>query len=120
LLPETLTIDHYIPRSLGGSNKFKNPRLACFGCNNKRGNAMPEDTPQIIAQKSCIRLPSHWDLPKYHFGQRVKQGEITGMEYHPPGTQRAYELGKGWTYWVLRNELCENVESFREKDISPL
>ncbi|MEH1777068.1 hypothetical protein [Nostoc sp.] len=75
---------------------------------------MPEETVKTI------RIPSHWESPKYHLGQRVKQGEITGMEYHPPGTQRAYELGKGWTYWVLRNELCENVESFREKDISPL
>ncbi|QKQ77901.1 HNH endonuclease [Nostoc sp. TCL240-02] len=42
LAPETLTIDHLIPLSKGGSNKLNNLRTACKGCNNKRGDAMPE------------------------------------------------------------------------------
>ncbi|MEH1777093.1 hypothetical protein [Nostoc sp.] len=65
-------------------------------------------------------IPSDWTPPKYHLGQRVKQGQITGVEYHPPRTQIAYELGIGWVYWVLRNELCEAAESFTEEDIKPL
>ncbi|MDZ8138225.1 MAG: hypothetical protein RM049_23445 [Nostoc sp. DedQUE04] len=71
-------------------------------------------------QDLSIRIPSDWTPPKYYFGQRVKQGQITGVEYHPPGTQIAYELGKGWVYRVLRNELCETAEIFIEKDIKPL
>jgi 5-methylcytosine-specific restriction endonuclease McrA len=39
---ETLTIDHYIPLSRGGNNQIKNLRLACFSCNQKRGNSLPK------------------------------------------------------------------------------
>ncbi|HYW17925.1 MAG TPA: HNH endonuclease, partial [Nodularia sp. (in: cyanobacteria)] len=116
----SLTIDHFIPLSKGGNNKLKNLRTACKGCNNKRGNAMPEDTPEIIAQKSCIRFPSHWGKPKYHLGQRVKEGEIVGVEYYQPKTLRGYEEGAGWSYWVLRNDLSDQAEAFRESNISPL
>ncbi|MEH1780868.1 MAG: HNH endonuclease [Nostoc sp.] len=41
LLPETITIDHYIPLSKGGNNKLRNLRLACAQCNSYRGNSMP-------------------------------------------------------------------------------
>ncbi|MEH2148602.1 HNH endonuclease [Nostoc sp.] len=117
LTPETLTIDHYIPRSIGGSNKIKNLRLACYGCNNKRGNAMPEDTPEIIAQKSCIRFPSHWPRPKYHFGQLVKQGRIIGIEYQSPGTRRAFDLGLGWIYAVLLDDQGYDTDQLKESEI---
>ncbi len=120
LTPETLTIDHYIPLSKGGSNKIKNLRLACASCNNLRDNAMPEETPEIIVEKSCIRFPSHWKKPKYHLGQRVKQGEIVGLEYHRPGTLIAHELDEGWTYWVCRDEMSESAESCTESQIKPL
>ncbi len=35
---EDLTLDHLIPKSKGGSNSLKNLWLACFPCNNSRGN----------------------------------------------------------------------------------
>jgi len=120
LAPEAITVDHYIPLSKGGSNKTDNLRLACYGCNQKRGNAMPEDTPEIIAEQSKIRFPSHWPQPKYHLGQRVKQGEIVGVEYYQPKTLRGYEEGAGWSYWVLRNDLSDQAEAMRESNIQPL
>ncbi|MEH1828279.1 MAG: HNH endonuclease [Nostoc sp.] len=120
LTPETLTIDHYIPLSKGGSNKIKNLRLACNGCNNKRGDAMPEETHQIIAEQSNIRFPSHWKKPKYQLGQLVKQGEIIGVEYHYPASLMADEFGEGWTYWVLIDKHAADVESFSERNITPL
>ncbi|MEA5505946.1 HNH endonuclease [Halotia wernerae UHCC 0503] len=49
LTTETLTIDHYVPLSRGGSNKIKNLRLACFDCNQGRGNALPEEMQQLYA-----------------------------------------------------------------------
>jgi 5-methylcytosine-specific restriction endonuclease McrA len=37
---EKLTLDHLKPKSLGGSNSLENLRLACFPCNNSRGNSL--------------------------------------------------------------------------------
>lgn len=37
--PRMGTIDHIIPRSRGGNNRLTNLVLACFECNNSRGNA---------------------------------------------------------------------------------
>lgn len=36
--PMFATIDHIVPVSKGGANRLTNLRLACFLCNNKRGN----------------------------------------------------------------------------------
>ena len=32
------SVDHVIPRSLGGSDDLANLQLPCWACNNKRGN----------------------------------------------------------------------------------
>jgi 5-methylcytosine-specific restriction endonuclease McrA len=40
LHPKSLTIDHVKPKSRGGSNNLENLRLACFSCNNSRGNSL--------------------------------------------------------------------------------
>ena len=37
-LPDRATVDHIIPYSKGGSDALKNTVLACYGCNNNRGN----------------------------------------------------------------------------------
>lgn len=36
----TFTIDHVLPKRLGGRANRKNLRLACFECNQKRGAAV--------------------------------------------------------------------------------
>ncbi|MEH1920594.1 hypothetical protein [Nostoc sp.] len=66
-----------------------------------------------------MKIPNSWTPPKYHFGQRVKQGEITGLEYHPPGTRRAYELGIGWSYTVLLDDYYDEVDIYKESQIEP-
>lgn len=35
-----LTLDHLRPKSKGGSNALENLRLACFPCNNSRGDSL--------------------------------------------------------------------------------
>ncbi|MEH1808492.1 hypothetical protein [Nostoc sp.] len=64
-----------------------------------------------------MKIPNSWIPPKYYLGQRVKQGEITGLEYHPPGTRRAYELGQGWSYTVLLDDYCDSVDIFKESQV---
>ena len=39
---KTATLDHKVPLSKGGLNNFNNYVLACYDCNQKRGNVMPE------------------------------------------------------------------------------
>lgn len=36
--PDRATVDHIIPYSKGGSDALVNTKLACYGCNNARGN----------------------------------------------------------------------------------
>lgn len=40
LSEKQLTIDHILPKSRGGSNLDENLRLACFKCNNSRGDSL--------------------------------------------------------------------------------
>lgn len=64
-----------------------------------------------------ISFPNHWEYPKYHLGQTIKQGQIVGMEYYSLGTRQAYELGKGWFYTVMLDELEDDVEIIKESAI---
>ncbi|MEH2467833.1 HNH endonuclease [Nostoc sp.] len=120
LTRETMTIDHYIPLSLGGNNKIKNLRLACVRCNNFRGNSAPQETLEIITQRSNISFPTYWKTPKYSLGQQMKQGQIVGVEYDPPGTKTASDFGEKWTYWVLVNNDDIDTESFAEQSLEPM
>jgi 5-methylcytosine-specific restriction endonuclease McrA len=37
---DQLTLEHLVPRSLGGANALYNLRLACLPCNSRRGAAL--------------------------------------------------------------------------------
>ncbi len=47
-----VTIDHIIPRTKGGKNKWTNTVTACFSCNNKKDNRTPSQ-----ANMTLKRLP---------------------------------------------------------------
>lgn len=42
LTAETATMEHVVPLSRGGLDHHNNRVLACYPCNQKRGNSMPE------------------------------------------------------------------------------
>lgn len=51
---KTGTIDHIIPRSLGGQSTFTNCVAACFPCNKKKANKPLEET-----NMKLIAMPTH-------------------------------------------------------------
>jgi 5-methylcytosine-specific restriction endonuclease McrA len=53
LSEKKLTLDHLKPKSRGGSNSLENLRLACFPCNNSRGNSLYPPQ-QSFASKSVF------------------------------------------------------------------
>ena len=46
-----LTLDHVIPRSLGGRSTWENLVLACVPCNVKKGNRLPEEARMPLIRK---------------------------------------------------------------------
>ncbi len=48
---EELTIDHVIPRSMGGTSTWENCVLACLDCNAKKGNRTPEQARMPLRRK---------------------------------------------------------------------
>jgi 5-methylcytosine-specific restriction endonuclease McrA len=79
-----LTLDHVVPRSLGGRSTWENMVLACVQCNVRKGNRLPEDASMPLIRRprkprwlphsgegfSAIRKPSwqrfvdaaYWDV----------------------------------------------------------
>ena len=69
-----ITIDHVIPRRLGGKNSFNNCVVCCFNCNKIKGSRTPEQArmkllrqPGIPNPKSITQLDGKdwhqdWDL----------------------------------------------------------
>lgn len=52
-----LTIDHVIPKSRGGADKWDNLVAACRKCNNKKGNSTPSEAGMTLQSKP--RKPNH-------------------------------------------------------------
>ena len=48
------TVDHVIPKSRGGKNKFDNVVCSCFECNNKKGDRLPSEAGMTLKRKPLI------------------------------------------------------------------
>lgn len=56
------TMDHYLPKALGGTNDFDNLRLACQPCNGLKGDmhpdqwerVKPQTAPEPLATKAAL------------------------------------------------------------------
>jgi 5-methylcytosine-specific restriction endonuclease McrA len=52
-----MTIDHVIPKKLGGADTWENMVCACVRCNNKKGDRTPEQAGMMLLRKPT--RPSH-------------------------------------------------------------
>jgi 5-methylcytosine-specific restriction endonuclease McrA len=43
-----VTVDHVIPKSMGGPSSFTNCVTSCYGCNNKKGNRTPDQANMLL------------------------------------------------------------------------
>jgi len=55
-----MTVDHVIPKRLGGRDEWANLVCACFRCNNKKGDRTPEEAGMKLRRKP--RKPSYFTL----------------------------------------------------------
>lgn len=62
----TLTIDHVIPKSRGGTDSWDNLVTACISCNNKKGNRTPEEAGMKLISKPT--KPHHILFMKQYLG----------------------------------------------------
>lgn len=66
-----MTVDHVIPKTLGGKDTWDNLVCACVSCNNKKGNQTPEQ-----AGLSLLRMPAkptHLTFIKHFVGIRSEK-----------------------------------------------
>lgn len=43
-----VTVDHVIPKSMGGNSSFSNCVTSCYSCNNKKGSRTPEQANMLL------------------------------------------------------------------------
>lgn len=61
---DELTIDHVVPRSLGGRTTWDNVVLACARCNTRKGSKSPEQAGLVLArlpkEPNWLSCSRHW------------------------------------------------------------
>jgi 5-methylcytosine-specific restriction endonuclease McrA len=62
-----LSLDHVIPRSMGGKSVWENVVCACTDCNVKKGGRTPKEARMTLVQKPA--KPRHNPLVHIHLGQ---------------------------------------------------
>ena len=63
-----LSLDHVIPRSMGGKSVWRNVVCACTGCNVKKGGRTPQQAGMTLVQKPV--RPRHNPLVHVHLGHQ--------------------------------------------------
>jgi len=69
--PDSLSIDHVMPRSRGGSDSWDNVTTACLPCNVRKGNRTPEEAAMPLI-RSPRRPPSGLS---FEAGRRIHAGQ---------------------------------------------
>ncbi len=71
-IPKQLTIDHIVPRRLGGPHSWENLATACPACNHRKGGRMLEHVPNMKLRRKPKSPPAS---AIYLFGRYLKGNE---------------------------------------------
>lgn len=88
-----LTVDHILPKSLGGHYTLENLQPMCYNCNNKKGNGIPR-------VKIKVEDPNTY----------TKEGIQVGDEVYTKGGKR----GRKYKYQGIVDSFCINPNTGRE------
>jgi 5-methylcytosine-specific restriction endonuclease McrA len=74
LPPRELTLDHVRPKSRGGASTWENLVAACFPCNNRKSDSLPEEAGMVL-----LKPPRQLSI---HAKHRMLQGdEVAWSEF---------------------------------------
>lgn len=64
--PTELTLDHVIPKSRGGGSNWDNLVACCKRCNNRKGNALPEEAGmRLVKRPQAFSLHVNRQIMRY-------------------------------------------------------
>lgn len=63
-----LTIDHVVPRRLGGRHTWDNVVSACKSCNRRKGGHTPEEAGMKLIKKPGVPQSTGFNIPARYFG----------------------------------------------------
>jgi hypothetical protein len=115
-----LTVDHIIPRSLGGEDHMDNYQPMCFPCNNKKGNGKKNNNnckrelkvdmsafikATLIDQSSLIGQ-SIFKIRKYaHIAKHLGEVDSIGVNPHNGNSAAIIHKGSKVSYYDLTKSL---------------
>lgn len=78
-----VTIDHYVPKDLGGKNEWDNVVLACSRCNNEKANHEPRGKWKLSWKPHA---PDYWELVKKKSARPLKIPDRRWLDHLPHWT----------------------------------
>jgi len=110
---EELSIDHIVPRSVGGMTTWENCVLCCIECNSKKANRMPDRTTiveHVKDEKTGKVKDLYVNAFTVYFNDRTKK---TIKQPKKPN----FEVYKGevpyksWTQWISTAYWCGELQN---------
>lgn len=80
---DQLTYDHVVPKSKGGRTTWENIVMACYGCNEKKGDRTPAQAGMRL-RKTPVK-PKRLPVVAYRVGPRAALPPVWAPWVHPQG-----------------------------------
>lgn len=109
--PGTDTLDHYIPKRLGGSYTFENLRTCCRKCNSDKGDQVPQDLSQYghCHPVSLVTREITGSVQHHNKLQKMKRTE-TKRAAHKNADVRRIKQSESKRAALIRHEAkCERI-----------